>query len=335
VNALEWLREADDQPVRPVYVIHGDDPYLIRESMSAVARRLFPGEDTESAVTRFPGPTTPLASVLDELHTLPFFSRRRLVVVEDADPFVTKHRRELEGYVPKPSESGTLILQVKQFPATTILHSLVSEHGLVINCSGPRDSELASWLVQLAKKRFDTRLEPESARLLVELVGPEAGILAAEVEKLAVYSGESRRIERDDIAKLVGAGRVETIWKTLDAATFGDARAAIEYLDTLLSSGEQPTPVLAAMSVSLLKIHHAGRLRAARVEHEEACRIAGIPSFAFEKTRKQHAHLGPRRVNQLPEMLLRADLDLKGGSMLDPRAVLEMLLLRLAAPRTD
>jgi DNA polymerase-3 subunit delta len=335
MNALQWLRENGDQTARPIYVIHGDDPYLIRESMNAVARRLFPGDDSDSAITRFPGASTPLASVFDELHTLPFFSRRRLVVVEDADPFVTKYRRELEAYIEHPSASGTLLLMVKQFAATTILYSLVEKSGLVIGCSAPRDAELATWLVRLARSRFDARLDPESARLLVDLVGPEAGILASELEKLAVYAGESRNIGRDDIVKLVGAGRVETIWKTLDAATLGDGKASLDFLDTLLSSGEHPTPVLAAMSASLLKIHHAGSLRAARVDHEEACRLAGIPSFAFEKTRKQHAHLGPHRVDQLPEMLLRADLDLKGGTTLEPRAVLEMLLVRLAAPRTD
>jgi DNA polymerase-3 subunit delta len=335
MNALQWLREPGEQPVRPVCVIHGDDPYLIRESVNKVASRLFPAEESDAAVTRFPGGSTPLSSVLDELHTLPFFSSRRMVIVEDADTFVTKYRRELEAYVQKPSASATLVVQVKQFPTSTTLYSLVDQNGLVITCTTPRDSELATWLVHLARTRFDARLDPESARLVVDLVGPEAGVLATEVEKLAVYAGESRKIEHDDVVKLVGAGRVETIWKTLDAATLGQAKAALEDLDTLLSSGEYPVPVLAAMSVNLLKIHHAGRLRATRVEHEEACRAAGLPSFAFEKTRKQHAHLGPRRVDQLPEMLLKADLDLKGGSMLDARIVLEMLLVRLAAPRTD
>ena len=27
---------------------------------------------------------------------LPFFSRKRLVIVEDADPFISKHRKDLE-----------------------------------------------------------------------------------------------------------------------------------------------------------------------------------------------------------------------------------------------
>jgi DNA polymerase-3 subunit delta len=74
-------------------------------------------------------------------------------------------------------------------------------------------------------------------------------------------------------------------------------------------------------------------LRAARVPLEEACRIAGV--FGVDKTRRQHAHLGPARVDRLPAMLARADLDLKGNSPLDPRVVLEQLLVELALPRKD
>jgi DNA polymerase-3 subunit delta len=267
--------------------------------------------------------------------TLPFFSSRRLVIVDEADTFVTKHRKDLEGYVSHPSQAGTLLLQVKQWPATTKLAQLVEKSGLAVNATTPRETDLVKWITQLARSRFDSHLAADAARLLVELVGPEPGLLATEVEKLTVYAGESRRIESDDIVALVGAGRVETIWKALDAATTGQPQVALEQFDHLLGAGEHPTAMLAAMSVSLLKIHHAGRLRAARLSLDEACRRAGIPPFAVDKTRKQHAHLGPHRVDQLPSLLLKADLDLKGGSSLDPRTIVETLLIRLGVPRVD
>lgn len=335
MNALDWLRDAAEQPIWPIYTVYGDDTYLIRESIQAVARAVLPDEDREAGMSRFAGPVAPLAAVLDEVCTLPFFSRRRLVIVDEADPFVTKHRKDLEAYVANPSQSGSLVLQVKQWPATTNLAKLVDKVGLAINATAPREGELVKWLTQLARTRFDAELSADGARLLVELVGPEAGLLASEVEKLAVYAGDSRRIERGDIVALVGAGRAETIWKALDAATTGEARLALEYLDNLLASGEQPTPMLAAMSVSLLKTHHAGRLRAARLSLDEACRRAGIPQFAVDKTRKQHAHLGPARVDRLPAMLLKADLDLKGGSLLDARTILETFFVQLSLPRSD
>lgn len=336
MDALEWLRDPSKEPIRPVYTVFGDDSYLIRESIAAIARTVLPEEDLEAGMSRFTGATTTLASVLDEVSTLPFFSRRRLVVVDEADTFVTKHRKDLEAYVGAPSRSGSLLLQVKQWPATTRLAQLVEKAGLAINASAPRESELASWVIELARSRFGTRLAADGAKLLVELVGPEAGLLAAEVEKLAVYAGESKKIERDDITKLVGGGRVEKIWSVLDAATTGKGSVALEQLENILGDGEHPVGLLAAMSTSLLKVHHAGRLRTARLDHEEACRAANINyRSAIEQTRRQHAHLGPKRVDQLPAMLLQVDLDLKGGSSLDPRTILEIFLTRLSQPRTD
>ena len=205
--------------------------------------------------------------MLDELFTLPFFSKRRLVIVEDADTFVTKHRRELEAYVEKPSTSGILLLQVKQWTSSTRLAKLVEKAGLAIDCAALREKDtakLVAWLVQYARSHCEARLDSGAANLLVELAGIEVGILVAEVEKLAVYAGTSRRIERADVARMVGAGRVETIWKALDAATTGQAGEALVLLDNLLAAGEIPTVLLAAMSASLLKVHHAGRLRGAR-----------------------------------------------------------------------
>ena len=338
MHAIEFLQNPAKVPAKPIYAVHGDDAFLRRESLETIAKvALGGGGETgdEMAVSRFQGDQASLASVLDEVRTLPFLARRRVVVVEGADPFVTAHRRELETYAERPSAAGTLVLSVKTWPSTTKLAKQVEKVGLAIECKGPNERELVPWLVRLALSRYKAHLENDAARLLIELVGPEAGLLASEVEKLSVYVGTRGKIHRDDVARMVGAGRIETIWKTLEAATTGHGEAALEHLDGLLAAGEHPVGLLAAMSVSLLKVHNAGRLRRARMDIKEACREAGIPYGAVEKTQQQHAHLGPRRVDQLPEMLLQADLDLKGSSMLSPRSILERLLVRLSQPRRD
>jgi DNA polymerase-3 subunit delta len=334
MRALEWLRDPLAHPVRPVYVIYGEDLYLRREATSAIARAVFGGDEAELAKSQFEGDKASLADVLDELQTLPFFARQRLVIVVDADPFVSKYRRELESYLRSPVTSGVLVLQVKSWPANTILAQQVASAGLAIDCNNPSDKELHPWLIHHAARQ-DAQLDADAARLLVELVGNEAGILASEVEKLAVYVGTAGRIRRGDVAKMVEAGRIETVWKVLDAAMAGQAAPALVHLESLLAAGEHPIKILAAFTFTLLHIHHAGRLRAAGLGHDEACRIAGIRDFAVEKTRRQHAQLGPSRVDALPAVLLKADLNLKGGTLLDPRVVLEDLLVRLALPRAD
>ncbi len=335
MHALELLRDPSTMPVKPVYAVYGDEVFLRREVLDLIVRTSLQGEEDELAVSRFEGDHAKLANVLDEVRTLPFFTKCRVVIVEGADPFVTAHRKDLEEYVEHPSTGGVLVLSVKSWPSSTKLAKVMERTGLAVECKGPHERELAPWLGQLAKSRFSSHLDDDAAQLLVELVGPEIGVLVSELEKLAIYVGDRAKIHREDVARMVGAGRIESVWKSIDAATTGRGELALEYLDGLLASGESEVRFLAGMSVSLLKVYHAGRLRKARTSLEAACRESGIPPFAVEQTRQQHAHLGPERVDRLPELLLQADLDLKGSSTLAPRVVLEKLLVQLSLPRED
>ena len=335
MHALDFLKDPAKVPLKPVYALFGDDAFLRRQSLREVRRAALPGEDDGASVATFAGDSAKLADVLDELRTLPFFAKRRLAIVEGADPFVTAHRKELEEYVDRPAADGILVLVVKLWPSNTRLAKLVEKVGLAVECKGPHERTLAPWLVHIAEQWSHVKLDSDAAALLLELIGPDVGLLVAEVEKLAVYVGERAKVHHDDVARIVGAGRIETVWKMIEAAATGHGPLALEHLDGLLAAGEHPVGLLAQLSSSLGKVHHAGYLRQKRVELREACSAAGIQPWGVERTRQQHAHLGPSRVDRLPRMLLQADLDLKGASQLSPRVVLERLIVELASPRKD
>ncbi len=335
MQAFEFLRGAGQGGVRPIYAVVGDDPYLRHEVQGAIARAALGDEADALAVARFAGESASLADVLDEVRTLPFLSRTRVAIVDNADPFVTAHRKELESYAEHPAASGVLVLTVKTWPANTRLAKLVDKAGLTVDCKAPKEDQLPAWLVELARSRYQMRLHGDAARLLVELVGPEVGLLASEVDKLASYVGDRKTIQHDDVARMVGAGRVEVMWKVLDFTLGGRLPKALADVDRLIASGEHPVGLLAMIGSSLRKIHHAGQLRLKKLDPREACREAGIPPYAVEKTIAQHKHLGPSRVAKLPAMLLQADLDLKGSSQLPPRVVMERLLIELGRPRKD
>ncbi len=333
MHAFELLKNPASADGKSLFAVYGDDAYLRHESLNALISGLLGADADELAITRFPGDKTSLADVLDELKTLPFLVKRRVVIVEEADSFVTAHRKELEALAERPATPGALILSVKTWMSTTKLAKAVERVGMSIDCKTPVEDKLPAWITQLAKNRDSVKLDHEAAVLLVELVGADVGLLAAEIGKLAVYVGERKQITRDDVAKMVSAGRVEVVWKALDAATTGRAALALDDFDRLMTSGEHPVGLLAAMSSSLRKLHHAGDLRRKKVPLNEACKIAG--AFNPPRVGEQHTHLGPSRVDKLPVMLLQADLDLKGSSPLPPETIIERLVVRLAQKRKD
>ncbi|MHC5540417.1 DNA polymerase III subunit delta, partial [Singulisphaera rosea] len=221
MHAIDFLRDPAKTPAKPVYAVFGDDTFLRRESLVAITKQALGGVDDDLAVTRFAGEQTGLADVLDEVRTLPFFSKRKVVIVESADAFITAHRKGLESYVEHPSSAGTLVLSAKSWPSNTKLAKVLEKTGLAVDCKGANERTLMTWLVHLAKSRFGAHLDDEASRLLLELVGPEVGLLVAEVDKLSVYVGKRAKIHRDDVAKMVGAGRVDDVWNVLGAATTG------------------------------------------------------------------------------------------------------------------
>jgi DNA polymerase-3 subunit delta len=339
IAALDVLKSPEKLPEKSVYVILGDDLFLRAETIASIELLVFPGDSDSIGLTRKSGDSVALSDVFDELSTPSFFAPRRLVVLDPADGFVTKHREKLESYADKPASGGVLVLAVKQMPATTRLYKILEKSGgkgVVIDARTPKPAEAVAWVMDRALAH-QAKIERDAANLLVDMVGPEAGVLDQELEKLAIatHDGKVSRISREDVARYVHAGQAESVWRMIERATKGDARRALEDLDSLLSAGEAPIALLAAISSHLRKLHHAGWLRQQRVGDRDAMKQAGVFPNGIDDAIAQHKHLGFTRVMALPALMLEADLGMKGWSELPPRAIMERLIIRLAQPRKD
>jgi DNA polymerase III subunit delta len=337
-SAIDYLARQAKYPARPVCAAFGNDAFLRRQTILALREAVLGGGDADFSLTTFDGGDTLWCDVHETLSTVAMFGGgKRLAVVDDADDFVSRYRQQLEDYVARPSRSGVLVLDLDSMPSNTRLYKAIAADGLLIDCAAPTAARLTKWLVDWAKQRHGVTLAPAAADLMVESVGPELGLLDQELAKLALSAGEERRISPELVQKLAGGWRAKTTWDMLDAALDGKPKEAIEQLDRLLASGEQPIGLLGQIATSLRRLAAATRLvlqaEAARrkVNLRGALEQAGVRSFVLQKAERQLRLLGRRRGMQLYRWLLQADLDLKGGSRLPPRVILERLIVRLAA----
>ncbi|MGL5097260.1 MAG: DNA polymerase III subunit delta, partial [Planctomycetia bacterium] len=168
------------------------------------------------------------------------------------------------------------------------------------------------------------------AEWLVDLVGGSLGQLDQELDKLAGYMGTAKEISHDAVVKLVAGTRLETAFKLLDFTLGGQLPKALELLDRQLAAGENPVGVLAMMTAQLRKLTRGARLRVAGLPLDEALRAAGVPPFAVRQASDQLQHFGRARMAGMYRLLLQTDLDVKGGTSLAPRAVVERFLVQLA-----
>jgi DNA polymerase-3 subunit delta len=340
LHALDYLSQAEKHPPRPVTAIWGDESFLRRQTLLKLREAVLGREEGDFSFTAFEGDNAELRVVLDELATVAMFGGvKRLVVVEQADNFVSRHRQQLEDYVLRPSRTGVLVLDLDSFPANTRLHKLIAADGLAIDCGTPAEARLTKWLVDWAREPHNLLLSAAAADALVELIGSELGLLDQELAKLAVTLGEGKRITPELVVRYVGGWRAKTAWEMLDAALDGKVPEAMQQIERLLASGEQPVGILAQISASLRRFAAATRLvlqaeaAGRRIALAQALEQAGVKPFVMQKAERQLRRLGRNRGAQIYQWLLDADLDLKGDSAMPPRLILERLVLRLAAPQ--
>lgn len=330
MKCLDYLQSAEKVGAKPIFVVYGPERFLVTQALATVSGVVLGSSEESMGPVRFQGPEAALAAVLDELSTLPFLAKRRLVIVEEAEAFVTRHRQALEEYVEKPSRSGVLVLVPTSWRSNTRLAKAVDKIGTAIECAELKPYEVERWVARRASQQYRKKLPPEAAALLVELAGTELGVVDQEVAKLAVYVGERGEIGAEDVDRLVAGSRVESVWKIMDALAAKRVDEALALLDRLLLAGEDPHAILGALGSQLRKLAAAGRWAMRGQSLGAALREAGVPPFAIERAEAQVRSLGRERVGLLYRWLLEANLDLKGATALPERTVLERLLVRLA-----
>lgn len=336
--ALDWLSQSARCEIPAVCVLHGDDSFLKRQALGLLRQNVLGGEDAEFSFSAFDGTSATLADVSKELATVAMFGGgKRLVVVEDADEFVTRYRAELEDYVARPRKTAVLVLLVGSFPSNTRLAKAVGQSGLAVDCSAPPQQQMAGWLTSWAATFHQVKIARPAAELLVETIGPEPGLLDQELAKLSLVAGADNKVTAEMVHEMVGGWRARTTWQMLDAALAGDVAGTLTQLERLLAAGETPVGLLGQVSASLRRLAAATRLilqaeAAGRsITVRQALEQAGVRSFVLQKTERELRRLGRQRAGQLYRWLLEADLDLKGDSALPPRLILERLLMRIAA----
>jgi DNA polymerase-3 subunit delta len=350
VPSLKLLLSPEQFQSRGMCVIAGDDAFLRHEVRVKLIQTIL-GEQAELGAEHFEGRTAQWRDVLDSLRERSLFGGdERVVVIEDADPFVKLHREQLEDLVEQLS-GAVLILEVSTFPSNTRLAKAVAQHGLTISCSVPQQgAELTEftkltkeWLIATAKSDQRIELKKNAADLLVELLPLEPGILYQEVARLAMLA-DKNSIDADLVRENVGGWRVRKTWDMIDAAADGNAAEALNQLDRLLSAGEDPFALLPQMASTLRKFAAAARTyeqaeqMRRRTSLYESLQQSGMPPFKIKAAENQLKQIGRPRAKQIYHWLLAADLGLKGHNSAKDRArrVLETLIVRLskqAAPK--
>jgi len=334
IAPAELLDRLAKRKAVPVVALVGAEAYWRDWTRKKLIEAFVPENARDWAVARFSAADVPLERILSQAVTRPMMAPHQVIFVEELEAIEKRGEdardravAELGEYVADPAPFTVLVLEAVDLDQRTRLAKLLAEKALVVRLdAGAGDAERLT--AEFARAR-GVELDAEAAALLSELAAGQVARVAIEIEKLAAYVGERKRITAADVAELVVSARTYSVWELAEILGTGRQAKALEFLNSLLRAGESPPRIVGALAWMYRKLLEAQELPAHASAWDAARRLAMRRESAepvLARARKiSRSHLAAGLV-----ALAEADNRLKSGTV-DQRAVMEFLIARLAA----
>ena len=190
----------------------------------------------------------------------------------------------------------------------------------------PRFGNLVQW-VRAEMQEAGVDFERDVPETLVDLFGEDLPGIASEITKLKVL-GEKLSAKR--VREITGRLAARDAFDLIDAISDGSSSRALDICRSLVSQGEAPPRVLAALNWQYGLVARCVALRESRgrLSEGDAARELGVKPFVAKKSLRIAGQLDEQGLRRVLTTILRADRAMKSGR--DEGWALESLALELS-----
>jgi len=322
------VKQIEKGNVKPVYLLHGPEHFYKHEIIAALRRQIVKDADSGMALSEYDGQGAVAAKVLDDLRTMTFFGGMRLVIVENADHFMSANKDVLGRYMQSPSKGGCLVLVGDEKPdARLALVKGAEKNGAVVPCAAPKGYKLAAWAKARAQQ-LGKALAGPAADALVGIVGADLAQIDSHLQMLVTHVGDRKTIEQADVLETVQQEKVTEVWDLVDGVAAKNAKQALEALDRLLPKSNMESARLALIGGTILKIRAAKILLDKYRNEAKVAQMLKMHPYAAQKTVEQARRFSREELDAGLRKALDADIAIKNNKIA-PRLAVEKFIVEL------
>jgi DNA polymerase-3 subunit delta len=325
----------------PGILLLGGDTYLRELCRRKIADVYVDAGVREWGVNKFSAEDDSISAILGQAQTLPMLAPQQVIFISDVEAWERLGEdsrgalvKQLSEYLENPAPFSVLVFEAEALDQRMRLSKMFAEKTVVVSVelsSDPAErARLAGPLAFEMAHELGVELERDAAEELLEILNAELVSIRTELEKLAAYVGDRRRITRADVELLVVSARKYSVWELAEMLASRRVTVALEFLDSLLREGEQPAQLLGALAWMYRKLLEAQELPANATGWQAANRLGMRPPMA-ELAVRQSRKFPRAQLTRGLAALYEADSRLKSGGT-SQRAVMEFLVAQLASP---
>ena len=313
-------------------VLTGDDVYHLDRAQRAILDQLAPASGDPFGVSYLGEAPVSTGELAGAARSAGMFSSRRVVVLRDVSA-LEGDPEPLVAYASRPPADSFIVVRAPKLDRKRKLHKALAETGrcLTFRQAGETETRELLDVISGMAQHAGVVFAREALETLAEVCGADLQRAAVEIEKIAVWTGGRRDpVTAADIAALVAGSAVLTGWELADGITVRDTGTALGASRRLVDGGKEPIAIVGGVAWRSRLLLAAKGMEAAGIPLDRI--VDTLRAWRF----RRELATGLKRYSladllAAPATLYRADKTFKSRA-LDPRAVLESMVIDMTAP---
>jgi DNA polymerase-3 subunit delta len=333
ISHFEFLKTFPKAKKLLVYVILGMDSYYSEIVLKAIVGHFQPnGADDYDTVTLY-GDSDSVSTALDNLETIPFLAKYKIVIMKDFDQYTAKQIEPLKKYLQNVSPTSVLILMAEKLDARTTFYKELLKQSVVVECKPPYQvNDMIAWLINELSLR-NMRMEAEAQFYFANSIDLDYRIAAMEVEKLLLAVDKAPLIRLSDVKNCIGISKKNKIFDLQNAIGAVNLKLSLQIMENLMANedtnkiGVFTVVMLTRFFTTIWKVHacRSKNLSDQEISNQHLSEIF----FSFRKDYLKFANsYNEKALRKIFGLLLQADVDLKSLNV-RPEILLEMLIYKI------
>ncbi|NLO09470.1 MAG: DNA polymerase III subunit delta [Clostridiales bacterium] len=304
------------------YLLYGEESYLIKLYRDKLKDAIL-GELDQMNFSRFEGKDIDLNEVNDIAQTLPFFSDKRLILIQQSGYF--KAQSDLNDILLRAPSSTIFIFAELDVDKRNKAFKLINDRGTVSEMKGLDDKNLRLFVVSLLRPS-NKMITQNVCDYLLDKTGTDLDNIINEVEKLISYTLDRDTITKEDVDTIVTSQITGKIFQMMDAIGLKQQSKALSLYYDLLSVREKPPHILFLIMRHFNILMQVKDLSSQGFAARLISENVGIPPFTVSRYINQTRNFSMEQLHKSLKLAADTEEQIKTGQINDKIGVELMII---------
>ena len=300
-----------------IYLLYGEEAYLRKQYKNRLKEAII-GDDSMN-YHYYEGKGVTIGEVIDQAETMPFFSEKRLILMENTGLF-KGGGEELSEYLKSPAQTVYFLFVETEVDKRSKLYKTVSAKGCAVEFGIQDENTLKRWVLGMVKRENKKISEP-ALNFLLEMTGTDMENIQKEMEKLFCYCMDQDAITERDIVQICTKRISSHIFDMINAIADRKQKKALELYYELLALKEPPMRILFLIARQFNQLLLLKDLSAKNASRAEMASVLKIPPFAVGRMMPQAKALSREKILSCVRLCVDVEEAVKQGRLQDRLAV--------------